>query len=223
MDKTINSLIMLFNDSKHKVLAEMRNLDCEDFSSKDIDLLSKAFFNKYAVGDDIETKWQFIYDELNRVIYRESLTNDVVPKVKKKKVIYTIGYTSCSCTNTLVALSKKYNAFIIDVRLVPYSKVEYINDNFSKDVLINYDDCYCYLGELLGNKNYKGGEIELANERLGLSAIKLMLDNYDNIIIMCTEKKYMDCHRTYIARKLKHNVDKLYDCSIIHLVKNKRK
>lgn len=141
--------------------------------------------------------------------------------------IYNVGCLSCKSIKTLKALQEKHEAIIIDVRINPHSSHEFGRqfdiENLEKAFPTNYKNCralgfytgyeytYRYLGDLLGNKGYKSGTIELVNEERGLKVLA-RINEKKNIILLCTEKKFKDCHRYYIARKLSEiNGNKVYN------------
>jgi uncharacterized protein (DUF488 family) len=111
------------------------------------------------------------------------------------KQVYTYGYQGHD-PDELHKIALTLNATVFDIRFSPRSR----NYKWSGSNLQNVlGDRYRHV-RAFGNKNYKGGPIELVNFASGLEQV---LDSPRPVILMCVCKDPSICHRTTIANILK--------------------
>jgi len=80
---------------------------------------------------------------------------------------------------------------LIDTRKSPNSKMK----GFSGDELKEkYSDSYHFAGNYLGNVNYRGGPIVLANPVTGIKGLIRYLREGHDLIILCGCAQYDLCH-----------------------------
>jgi uncharacterized protein (DUF488 family) len=143
------------------------------------------------------------------------------PKIKN--TCFTIGHSN-HCINYFIEILKKNRInILIDVRSSPYSKYAY---QFNKDNIKHYlndeEINYLFAGNVLGGK-YKDKNLLFPNgipdyrkimdtEKFnsGLLKVVSLIEKGNTVVIMCTEKNPLDCHRfNLISRgleKLKVNI-----------------
>lgn len=90
------------------------------------------------------------------------------------------------------------DAVVVDVRFKPWAK----NPDFQQSTLIKaLGDRYVAGGHYLGNRNYKGGPIEIVDMRTGVQLLESIPN--DHVILMCYCWNFNECHRKTIANHLK--------------------
>jgi uncharacterized protein (DUF488 family) len=109
--------------------------------------------------------------------------------------VYTIGYSGRKPQH-LLNLAERIDAVIYDIRFSPRSRVAMWN---GKALGQAWGDRYRHVGTL-GNKNYKGGDIELVDYGAGKAAIAA---SPKPVLLMCVCHDPAICHRTFIARLLR--------------------
>lgn len=124
----------------------------------------------------------------------------------EKQKIYTAGYSGKSL-EWLDQKSAELGALIIDVRYSPNSR----NPTWRESHLRNkLGTRYTHVKEL-GNENYRGSTIQIADWETG----KKIIDHIDQpIILLCMCKDPEVCHRTTIAQMLRitgYEVEELDD------------
>jgi uncharacterized protein (DUF488 family) len=106
------------------------------------------------------------------------------------KTLYTFGYRGESIGN-LKAHVERLNGMVVDVRYNPYSP----NPTWSKLGLMKvFGERYIWLKDL-GNRNYKGGPIEIVDMEAGLARIEGMTAP----ILLCACSDVTTCHRQRVA------------------------
>jgi uncharacterized protein (DUF488 family) len=141
--------------------------------------------------------------------------------------IYTIGHSNYDSDYFMALLFKFKVNTVVDVRSVPFSKyVPHFNKDNIKRLLNNYGIHHVYMGEELGiirnNPSIlaKEGYVdfdkvsETAPFQSGITRIIDGLSKGYTIIIMCTEKDPIDCHRSILIGRELHK--KKYD--IVHIL-----
>ena len=89
---------------------------------------------------------------------------------------------------------------LVDVRAVPRSRIPGFGKGELARLLLAENITYHHV-EALGNANRNAGPgapIRLVDETSGLSALLDILSRYE-VAIMCAERDYKYCHRSYIA------------------------
>lgn len=128
--------------------------------------------------------------------------------MEKSTPIYTIGYGARSI-ETFIAVLKKYHIqYLLDVRTSPYSK---FNPDFSKEALDHHlkkaGIRYAFFGKLLGGRPndpdcYRDGLVDYdicrtkAPFRKGLARLRNAWQQQIPIVLMCSEGKPQNCHRS---------------------------
>jgi uncharacterized protein (DUF488 family) len=113
------------------------------------------------------------------------------------KQVYTIGYSGRQPQH-LLNLAARIDAVIYDIRFSPRSRVPAWN---GRALAAAWGDRYRHVGTL-GNKNYKGGDIELVDYEAGKAAIAA---SPKPVILMCVCADPAICHRTFIAQLLRRD------------------
>lgn len=109
--------------------------------------------------------------------------------------VYTIGYSGAK-PQQIKALIDDLGAILIDIRLSPRSRVPYWNQ--AALVALVGPGNYIHL-RALGNVNYKGGPIQIADFESGADVIKKQVSP---VVLMCACEKPDRCHRVIIGRQL---------------------
>lgn len=112
----------------------------------------------------------------------------------EKQKIYTAGYSGKSL-DWLEQKSSELGALVIDVRYSPNSR----NPTWRESHLRNKLGTRYSHVKALGNKNYRGTTIQLADWDAGLKIIEYI---NQPVILLCVCEDPTVCHRTEIALKL---------------------
>lgn len=116
--------------------------------------------------------------------------------------IYPIGYNTPGSEATIDNLMQDKRTLLIDVRYSPNSP----KPQWQQSALrAKYKDGYIHEGRL-GNINYRGGPIQLANPDAGIGRLKDLLDHDHNLILLCACENYLTCHRKVIVELLKKEI-----------------
>ncbi len=109
------------------------------------------------------------------------------------KKLYGFGYQGKNLMD-LKAQLEDIDATLIDVRYRPFSKnPTWRKVNLQKSLGARYKHV-----EALGNVNYKGGGILLADEERGIQAVLAELQSR-SVVLMCVCPDAFTCHRALIA------------------------
>ena len=126
--------------------------------------------------------------------------------------IYTVGHSNHSLTGFLALLSHHDVTAVADVRSTPYSR---FCPHFNRDTLTaalkDSGIHYSFLGRELGGRSddpmcYEDGQVQYelvartATFRDGLARVVGGTTDY-RIVLMCTEKEPLDCHRTLLVAR----------------------
>ena len=110
------------------------------------------------------------------------------------KTVYTLGYSKRTPAEVEKMLDR-LGAVLFDIRFSPRSR----NPAWSKKNLTALlDERYQHV-KPFGNKNFKGGPIELLNFNEGLDIIN---SSERPVILMCVCEDYNRCHRKTVAEML---------------------
>lgn len=115
--------------------------------------------------------------------------------------IYTAGYQAWRLED-LDAVAAQLGAAIVDIRFSPKSSRE----EWRKEALEDHFGARYYHIKALGNKNYQGGEIELANPRAAIAPVRQLL-THGPIILLCMCRDWHMCHRLDAAEFLADALD----------------
>ena len=112
-------------------------------------------------------------------------------------IVYTLGYTGITVA-TLDTWSRQHTARICDVRYSPRSR----NPQYARERLQRrFGARYCHI-PALGNRNYKGGPIQLVDLEAGVAALTTATATWPAAIVLCACPSVTTCHRRLIAQRL---------------------
>jgi len=116
--------------------------------------------------------------------------------------IFTIGYGGKNPDGFLRSLKDNNIDLVADVRISPRCGWSSI---FSKEGLQRFLNAvgidYTWIKEL-GNTTKSIDDIKLLDEKTGLDLLRKLGDEYHRIVLLCSEKDAVRCHRKYVADKL---------------------
>ncbi len=127
-------------------------------------------------------------------------------------MLFTIGHSSHTIEEFINILKKFDIDYLCDVRSTPYSKFMplYNKENLKKN-LEGVNIKYIFLGKELGARRTEqevltDGVVDfnkLSNDETFLKGINRIIKGLEqyNLVIMCTEKNPIDCHRTILIAK----------------------
>ena len=121
--------------------------------------------------------------------------------------IYTLGYSGWH-VDDVVNMLKELDAILIDVRMAPRSR----NPAFNGTSLARLGDGYAWLREF-GNRNYKGGPIEIVDFEAGVTKVVQMTRLRKALLLLCGCPDVNTCHRKIVADRLA----KLWSANVVHL------
>ncbi len=129
-------------------------------------------------------------------------------------LLYTIGHSRYEFESFSNLLNKYEINYLLDVRSTPYSKyAETYNKEQLSSLLSKMGIKYSFMGKFFGARPEN---IELYNEEgyldfektshsdlfiKGMENVKLGLKRGNNIVLMCTEKDPIDCHRAIMVAR----------------------
>ena len=111
-----------------------------------------------------------------------------------------IGYGGTKKLKDFFARIKQMNVdLVVDVREDPFHAclTPYKKPQLEK----NLKDKYLWIPEL-GNKTRDINNIQLADEEKGLQKLLELAKKHEHIVLLCTEKKDDECHRSYVRNRL---------------------
>lgn len=127
-----------------------------------------------------------------------------------KMKIYTMGYCGWRVED-VAALLEKLDAVLVDVRMMPRSrwKREFNCSALQKRL----GDRYAWI-RAWGNRNYKGGPIEIVDFVGGVDEVVAMRGpGRRPVVLLCGCKDVNTCHRKVLAEKLAER----WDAEVEHL------
>lgn len=120
------------------------------------------------------------------------------------KTFLLLGYTGRKVSD-LQAFAEGADAAIVDIRYSPRSRnPEYDLNSLQR----RFGERYFHFQEW-GNRNFKGGPMEIVDFELGLSKIKSLSN--DRIILMCACPDASTCHRTVVGSMLSEHGFEVYE------------
>jgi len=137
------------------------------------------------------------------------------------KQIYTIGHGNRKPEDFLSLLKHYEIEYLIDVRSQPYSKFNpQYNQNDLKFFLERYNVKYVFMGDSIGGRpddkscyDFEGKvDYEIVKTKdffkNGIDRLKTAYEKDFNVVIMCSESKPCECHRSKLIGKVL-NIDNI--------------
>jgi uncharacterized protein (DUF488 family) len=139
----------------------------------------------------------------------------VLAVVVRFQSLYTFGYSGQQ-SDKLLALAEQLDAIpygirsVIgdDIRFSPRSRIPQWNGGRLAKLL---GDRYHHL-PALGNRNYKGGPVEIVDLEAGLAQVADLLV-HQPVILLCACTQVQRCHRRLVAEAISAR----YEVSVTHL------
>lgn len=148
--------------------------------------------------------------------YRVSFTWEVAPPPAGlfaasafSHPIYTLGYGAGWSPSTLAAEVARHDALLWDIRYQPWSRTRQWRREALAELL---GERYVYV-KALGNVNYRGGPIQLADPAAAVRPARLALERWP-LILLCGCPDHEDCHRSVAADYL---AGELGGVAVVHL------
>jgi uncharacterized protein (DUF488 family) len=111
-------------------------------------------------------------------------------------VLYSFGYQG-RAVDEISRLIQTTGGVLVDVRMVPSSRIA----TWRQGPLIRrFGGSYLHVGAL-GNRNYRGGPIELVDALAGMRIVMELLERRP-VVLMCGCRDAATCHRTVIAQQI---------------------
>lgn len=133
----------------------------------------------------------------------------------EKKALYTIGHGNRKLEDFLALLRDFEIEYLIDVRSQPYSKFNpQFNQNDLKLFLERNNIKYVFMGDTIGGRpkdtSCYDNEGKVDYEALktkefflkGMDRLKTAYNKDINVVIMCSESKPCECHRTKLIGRV---------------------
>lgn len=125
------------------------------------------------------------------------------------QTLYTLGYTGIPFALLKQAV-QQVNVLVVDTRFKAASRAAQWRYGYMAEQLGEH---YLHL-PALGNENYKGGDIKIADPATGVPAVLKQLQQR-SVILLCVCAELDTCHRLVVAKL----VQQAGDCSVKHLTK----
>lgn len=130
--------------------------------------------------------------------------------------VYTIGHSDLSIESFVEHLQRNGITALTDVRSSPYSRMQpQFNREMLKSDLQKNNIAYVFLGKELGARSeqpecYINGKVQfdiLARQPLFLDGLDRVINGLEKhrIVLMCSEKDPLNCHRTILVARQLHN------------------
>jgi len=123
--------------------------------------------------------------------------------ISKRRVLYTVGYAKMKDPKLMKQLAQNSNSMVCDIRLSPRTSFP----GWAKESLQKLlGDRYIWI-QAFGNENHHTGmEVKLRDPSAGLQMALELLQQFDNLILLCGCKDYHSCHRKTTAEFLQKNI-----------------
>jgi uncharacterized protein (DUF488 family) len=108
--------------------------------------------------------------------------------------LYDLGYLDLRKSEKLAQFCQAIDAVVVDARFSPNSR----DPQWRKGALEKLLGERYHHVKALGNKNYKGGEIDFVDLQGGIDAIAHLLQSHP-VIVMCACWKRHICHRVNVV------------------------
>jgi hypothetical protein len=110
--------------------------------------------------------------------------------------VYTLGYAQPAAAERLQELMSDQNMLLIDTRKSPVTQFKGWHGD---DLKAQWKSRYKWAGRYLGNVNYRGGPIKIADPETGIRGLQMYLSEGHSIVLLCGCKNYAECHRHVIV------------------------
>jgi uncharacterized protein (DUF488 family) len=115
--------------------------------------------------------------------------------------LYTLGYHGWTLRK-VVEMVAMHQAILMDIR---YSPMSWQQQWTRKSLLAVLGEHYLHV-PALGNRNYRGGEIEIVEYEAGRELVCEQLSTGRNVMLMCVCRDVATCHRLQVARRLEEDL-----------------
>ncbi len=130
------------------------------------------------------------------------------PAASVVATVHHVGYTEPGARERVDALLADPHAILIDTRYRSYSKLPGWN---MQELQARYQGQYKPLGSLLGNRNYKGGPIDILDLSQGIGELEKVIQAGFTPILLC-KCRSKTCHRFTILEALLAHLPALEVC-----------
>ena len=121
-----------------------------------------------------------------------------MPGIKERpsRKVYPVGYSMSGALQYVDRLMAQPQMLLIDTRFSPKSwSVDWRKESLRE----KYGNRYRLAGAYLGNLNFQGGPIELADPDTGIQGLCRYLEEGYDLILLCQCQDYHRCHRKVIV------------------------
>lgn len=112
--------------------------------------------------------------------------------------LLTIGYGGKKPDDFFREVESMNPDIVVDVRENPFKA--YLNCYTKQSLEMQLNQKYVWIREL-GNKT-RTLPPKLVDEEEGLRKLRLILSTHEKVVLLCAEKNDVDCHRSYIKKKI---------------------
>lgn len=133
----------------------------------------------------------------------------------EKKPLYTVGHGNRKINDFLKLLKEFKIEYLVDVRSLPYSKFNpQFNQNDLKFFLEENGIRYVFMGDSIGGRPEdkscydKEGKVDYEAVKAkdfflkGIERLKTAYEKGINVVIMCSESKPIECHRSKLIGRV---------------------
>ena len=120
-------------------------------------------------------------------------------KERPQRKVYPVGYGIDGAAQYIERLMEQPQMLLIDTRFSPKSRWAEWREGVLRE---KYGPRYRTAGAYLGNVNFQGGPIQIADLEEGLRGLRLYLDEGHDLILLCQCLDYSSCHRKVIVDQL---------------------
>lgn len=115
-------------------------------------------------------------------------------------MIYTTGYSKRGwIPETLLIEARRLDAIVVDIRFKPYSRR---SEWSCTHLRLLMGKRWYFVCQALGNRNYKGGPIEIADPSKGMSDVGYIIGKGSGVILLCGCRDLEGCHRQIVGNLL---------------------
>jgi uncharacterized protein (DUF488 family) len=115
--------------------------------------------------------------------------------------LYTLGYAGRTLHDVVDTVAR-HQAVLLDIR---YSPRSWQPQWTRTSLLAALGEHYLHV-PALGNRNYRGGEIEIVEYEAGRELVREQLSTGRSVILMCVCRDVATCHRLQVARRLEEDL-----------------